>query len=154
MQQLIAHLRRRRSLLWKAYLVHVGWFASTCAFAATDRSQAAIATSLWLALLTVPPVLFHTVSVHKACRAIDPAAKSLGWGPVILATVFLTPFESGLVMPARNLWVSRCVLRAWERAPAQGPPLEVVARSRSSRLPWRRSCSAPGPSVRASRRQA
>jgi hypothetical protein len=130
MKLLIEHLRRRRSLLWKAYVAHVGWFTSTCAFAATDGSQAAIATSLWLALITVPPVLFYTVSVHKACRAIDPAARSVGWAPVILATVLLTPFESGLVLPARNLWVSRCILRAWEKAQAVGPPIELAARSR------------------------
>jgi hypothetical protein len=128
-----------RSLLWKAYIAHVGWFTSTCAFAATDGSQAVIATSLWLALITVPPVLFYTASVHKACRAIDSAARSVGWTPVILATVFLTPFESGLVLPARNLWVSRCILRAWEKAQVIGLPIELAARLRRPLLfRWRR----------------
>lgn len=130
MKLLIEHLRRRRSLLWKAYIVHVGWFTSTCAFAATDGTQAAIATSLWLTLITVPPVLFYTVSVHKACRAIDPAARSVGWVPVILATVLLTPLESGLVLPARNLWVSRRVLRAWQKAQTVGPPAAAAERGR------------------------
>lgn len=116
MTQLIEHLRRKRSMLLKAYVIHVGWFTSTCAFAATDGTQLAIATSLWLALLTVPPVLIYTVSVHKACRSIDPSARSVGLVPVILATIFLTPFESGLVLPTKNLWVSRCILRAWDRA--------------------------------------
>lgn len=116
MTQLIEHLRKRRSLLLKAYVIHVGWFTSTCAFAATDGTHIAIATSLWLALVTVPPVLIYTVLVHKACRAIDPAARSVGLMPVILTSIFLTPFESGLVLPAKNLWVSRCILRAWDKA--------------------------------------
>jgi hypothetical protein len=117
MVQLIEHLRRKRALLLKAYFIHVGWFASTCAFAATDATQVGLTTSLWLALITVPPVLLYTVSVHKACRAIDPAAKTVGWVPIILFTVFLTPFESGLILPAKNLLVSRRILREWESSP-------------------------------------
>ncbi|MHB1654932.1 MAG: hypothetical protein ACYCSZ_01005 [Burkholderiales bacterium] len=84
------------------------------AFAATDAPQVGLTTSLWLALITVPPVLLYTVSVHKACRAIDPAAKTVGWATIILFTVFLTPFESGFILPAKNLLVSRRILRKWE----------------------------------------
>ena len=84
------------------------------AFAATDAPQVGLTTSLWLTLITVPPVLLYTVSVHKACRAIDPAAKTVGWATIILFTVFLTPFESGLILPAKNLLVSRRILRKWE----------------------------------------
>jgi hypothetical protein len=113
---LITRLRRRRSRLWKAYVIHVGWFTSTCAFAATDTTQVAITTSLWLTLVTVLPVLIYTAAVHNASRAIDPAARTVGWVPIVLATIFLSPFESGLILPARNLWVSRCILRAWEKA--------------------------------------
>jgi hypothetical protein len=112
---LITRLRRRRSRLWKAYAIHVGWFTSTCAFAATDTAQVAITTSLWLTLITVLPVLIYTAAVHKASRAIDPAARTVGWVPIVLATILLSPFESGLILPARNLWVSRCILRAWRR---------------------------------------
>lgn len=133
MTQLIEHLRKKRLLLLKAYIVHLGWFTSTCAFAATDGTPLAVATSLWLALISVPPVLMYTVSVHKACRAIDPNARSVGLVPVLLATILLTPFESGLVLPARNLWVSRCILGAWDRALAGGssrpatPPVRPAA---------------------------
>lgn len=117
---LIGRLRRRRSTLWKAYIVHVGWFTSTVAFAATDTTQAAITTSLWLTLVTVLPVLVYTAAVHKACRAIDPAARTVGWVPIVLATVLLSPFESGLILPARNLWVSAGILRAWGDGPDIG----------------------------------
>ncbi|MFT4099753.1 MAG: hypothetical protein QM674_01730 [Burkholderiaceae bacterium] len=120
MTQLVELLRRKRSLLLKAYILHVGWFASTCAFAASDAAQIGVATSLWLTLLTVPPVLFYTVSVHKACRAIDPSAKTAGWVPVILFTIFLTPLESGLILPAKNLLASRRILRTWDRARTGG----------------------------------
>lgn len=116
MNALIELLRRKRALLLKAYLVHVGWFASTCAFAAADGSQAGISLSLWLTLLTVPPVLFYTDAVHKACRAIDPVSKTMGWRSILVFTVLLTPLESGLVLPARNLLASRRILRAWDQA--------------------------------------
>ena len=116
MERLIQILRARRALLLKAYIFHVAWFSSTCAFAITDGSTIAFTTSFWLALLTVPPVLLYTVSVHKACRAIDPNSNTVGWKPVIIATLLLTPFESGLILPARNLWVSRRMLRTWDNA--------------------------------------
>ena len=116
MERLIEVMRVRRALLLKAYIFHVAWFSSTCAFAITDGSTIAFTTSFWLALLTVSPVLLYTVSVHKACRAIDPNSNTVGWKPVIIATLLLTPFESGLILPARNLWVSRRMLRKWDNA--------------------------------------
>ena len=116
MERLIEILRERRAILLKAYIFHVAWFSSTCAFAITDGSTIAFTTSFWLALLTVPPVLLYTVSVHKACRAIDSNSKTVGWKPIIIATLLLTPFESGLILPARNLWISRCMLRKWDNS--------------------------------------
>lgn len=111
----IERLRNRRKRLLQAYVIHVGWLTSTCAFAASDTNLA-LTTSLLFVLITVPPVLIYTVSVHRACRAIDPKSRTVGTIPVILATIFLTPFESALVLPAKNLWASRNILRAWERA--------------------------------------
>ena len=118
---LIERLCKKRLRLLKAYVLHVGWFASTCATAATDATHLAVVTSLWLALITVPPVLIFTVDVHKACRMINPASRTAGLVPVILATIFLTPFESGLILPAKNLWVSRYILRAWDKALTKRP---------------------------------
>ena len=114
MASLITKLRKRRVRLLAAYIFHVGWLASTCAFAAADAIEIATTTALWLTLITVPPVLFHAVSVHRACRAVDPKANSVGLIPIVLATVFLTPFESALILPAKNLLVSRRLLRAWD----------------------------------------
>jgi hypothetical protein len=116
MERFIQILRTRRALLLKAYIFHVAWFSSTCAFAITNGTTAAFTTSFWLALLSVPPVLLYTVSVHKACRAIDPNSKTVGWKPVIIATLLLTPFESGLILPARNLWISRRILQKWDES--------------------------------------
>ena len=112
----IDHLRRKRTLLLKAYLLHVGLFTSTCASAATDAVHVTIATALWLTLITAVPVLIYTVVVHKAIRAVDPSAPSVGLKTVILTTLLFTPLESGLILPARNLWVSRSVLHAWDQA--------------------------------------
>lgn len=116
MEHLIDLLRRKRALLLKAYVIHVGWFTSTCAIAATDGLQIDLTTSLWLTLVTVPPVMFYTASVHKASRAIDPKAQTAGWFLIVLFTIFLTPFESGLILPAKNLLVSRRILRAWHNS--------------------------------------
>lgn len=111
MRSLLERLRRQRALLLKAYLLHVGWLASTCAFAATDGQTLGLEASLWLTLLTVPPVLVCTASVHRACRAIDPLARTAGWGSIIVCTLLLTPLESGLVLPLKNLLESRRLLR-------------------------------------------
>lgn len=116
MKNLTDHLRKMRALLLKAYVIHVGWFASTCAFVATDAAQIGITTSLWLTLLTMLPVIIYTISVHKACRAMDPSAKTAGWVHVIFFTIVLTPLEAGLVLPAKNLLVSRQILRAYDKA--------------------------------------
>jgi len=134
MNHLIEHLKRRRLLLLRAYVLHVGWFASTCAFASTEGSGMGLTTSLLLALITVPPVLLYTVSVHNACRAVDPEAKTVGWKPVLVATLLLTPLESGLLLPARNLWVSRRIIRAWERDQAAPMSLPGQARNRLKRF--------------------
>jgi len=107
----IKKLRKTRSRLMKAYIFHVGWFASSCASAATDTVTVALPTLILLTLITVLPVLIYTVSVHKACRNVDPKARTAGLSQVILFSIFLTPLESGLVLPARNLWVSRNILR-------------------------------------------
>lgn len=141
---LIEQLRKKRLRLLKAYVLHVGWLFSTCAFAATDSAQIGLTTSLLLTLITVPPVLIYTVSVHQACRAIDPSSRTVGWVQVVLVTVFLTPFESGLILPAKNLWVSRRVLRAWDMAPTNrfGGPAEQPP-SHSSTASARQSAELP-----------
>ncbi len=113
MAHLIELLRRKRALLFKAYLVHVGWFASSCAFAATDIVQNGLIISAWLTLITLPPVLIYSVSVHKLCRAIDHRAKTAGWAYIILFSILLTPLESGLILPAKNLLISRRILRTY-----------------------------------------
>ena len=99
----------------KAYIFHVGWFASSCASAATDSITVPLPTLILLTLITVPPVLIYTVSVHKACKEVDPKARTAGLCQVVLFSIFLTPLESGLVLPARNLWVSRRILLAWKK---------------------------------------
>ena len=114
----IAALRRRRSILLKAYIVHVGCFMSTCAFAATNSVHASVVSSLWVVLVTIPPVLLYTALVDRSCRRIDPAAATVGWLKIVLFTVILTPLESSLILPVRNLWVSGRLLRSCQSPPA------------------------------------
>jgi hypothetical protein len=111
---LIERLRKKRSILLKAYVFYVIRLASTFASAVKGATRLALPTLLIFTLITVPPVLIYTVSVHKVCRAIDSSAQSVGLVPVILFTIFLTPLESGLILPLKNLWVSRCILRRYE----------------------------------------
>ena len=131
---LIITLRRRRSLLLKAYVFHVGCFMSTCALAATDSVHATVASSLWMVLVTIPPVLLYTALVDRSCRRIDPAAATIGWLKIVLFTLFLTPIESSVVLPARNLWVSGRILRSYG-PPRRSPPgrRSIIARLRSAR---------------------
>lgn len=117
---LIEQLRKKRLRLLKAYVLHVGWFTSMCASAATDATHIAVASSVWLTLITVVPVLIYTFVVHKAIRAVEPRARSAGLAQIIVTVVLFTPFEAGLLLPAKNLWVSRCILRAWDKALANG----------------------------------
>lgn len=78
-----------------------------------------------LTLLTVPPVLFYTVRVHNICRSIDPAAPTVGWVPVLVTTFVLSPFESGLILPAKNLFAASQILRAYQASVTALPALEA-----------------------------
>ena len=103
-------IRQRRRLLY-SYVVHVVWFIAMIASAASGSSKAVVAGSVILALVTVPPVIACAAAVHKTCRAIDPRTGTIGLAPMIIMTASLTPFESGLVAPARNLLASGKLLK-------------------------------------------
>ena len=79
--------------------------------AISHSSRATVATCIWLALTTVPPVIAYATAVHKTCRRIDPLSATIGLIPMLLMTVFLSPFESGLIVPAKNLWISGKLLK-------------------------------------------
>lgn len=112
---LMERLRKKRLLLFRIYVFHVGWFTSTCAFAATETTRIAVVSSLWLTLITIVPVLIYTVITHKAIKACEPAAASVGLRQIVISIVFFTPLEAGLILPAINLWISHCILRAWDK---------------------------------------
>lgn len=99
----------------KAYVVHVIWFVLMCALGAADVGRGGVLTALLFTLITVPPVLLYTLLVHNTCRAIDPRSRTAGILLIVLFTIFLTPFESGLILPARNLLISGRMLREWRR---------------------------------------
>ncbi|HEY1773987.1 MAG TPA: hypothetical protein VGH91_12435 [Gammaproteobacteria bacterium] len=113
---LIEQLRSKRRRLFRTYIFHVGWFTSTCATAATDSYHFAVVSSLWLVLVTLPPVLAYTYLVHKAIRAVEPSANSMGLRQIVISFVFFSPLEAGLVLPAINLWISHRILRAWNKS--------------------------------------
>jgi len=98
--------------LIRAYVVHVAWFAIMLAFVSLQWAQQGLKASVLLTLLTVPPVLVYTVRVHHLCRAIDPKARTVGWVPVLVTTIALSPFESGLILPAKNLLAANRILKA------------------------------------------
>lgn len=92
--------------------MHVAWFAIMLAFVSLQWAQQGLKASVLLTLLTVPPVLVYTVKVHHLCRAIDPKARTVGWVPVLVTTIALSPFESGLILPAKNLLAANRILKA------------------------------------------
>ena len=108
---LICQLRVARTGLIRTYVLHVVWFVTMCAFAGLQWNQHGLKATVLLTLVTVPPVLFYTIRVHKLCRAIDPRARTVGLVPVVITTIVLSPFESGLVLPAKNLLAANRILR-------------------------------------------
>jgi len=108
---LLAELRRARRGLIRAYVLHVVWFAIMCTVAALRMHRNGVEASVLLTLVTVPPVLLYTVRVHHLCRRIDPASPTVGWVPVLITTFVLSPFESGLILPAKNLLAANRLLR-------------------------------------------
>lgn len=119
--RLLPELSRARTALGRAYVLHVAWFATMCAFVALHWSQHGLKVSVLLTLVTVPPVLFYTVRVHRLCRRIDPSARTVGLVPVLVTTVVLSPFESGLILPAKNLIEANRILRTYKSAPVTMP---------------------------------
>ncbi len=128
---LIPKLIKQRRRLLQSYVIHVVWFAAMIITAIAHSSRTIVAGSIFLALVTVPPVIAYAAAVHRTCRAIDPSAKTIGLVPMIIMTVLFTPFESGLVVPAKNLLVSRKLLR--QHQPALVGPIASVQRDTSPR---------------------
>jgi hypothetical protein len=104
-------LRKLRGSLVKAYALHVVWFALMCACVSWRWSEDGLRASVLLTLITVPPVLYYTVKTHTLCRSIDPTARTVGLIPVIVTTFILSPFESGLILPLKNLLAANKLLK-------------------------------------------
>ncbi|MFD0739650.1 hypothetical protein ACFQZQ_10205 [Lysobacter koreensis] len=113
MDDLIRQLKATRTALVRAYVLHVVWFVVMCAYVALQWSRHGLKWSVLLTLITVPPLLIYTVRVHTLCKAIDPRARTVGWIPVLVTTVVLSPFESGLVLPAKNLLAANRILGSY-----------------------------------------
>ena len=110
-EALLLQLARTRTGLIRTYVVHVAWFAVMCTATVMQWRHDGLKASVLLTLVTVPPVLFYTVRAHRLCRALDPRARTVGLVPVLVTTVILSPFESGLVLPLKNLLVANRLLR-------------------------------------------
>jgi len=119
---LLLQLARTRAGLIRTYLLHVAWFAIMCAFTVMQWRHDGLKASVLLTLLTVPPVLFYTVRAHRLCRALDPRARTVGLVPVLVTTVILSPFESGLLLPLKNLLVANRLLREARSAAGNRKP--------------------------------
>ena len=110
----IDKLNKQRRRLLQSFVVHVIWFMAMLLTAILNASKTVVATSIMLALVTVPPVIAYATAVHKTCRAIDPGSKTIGLVPMLIMTVLFTPFESGIIVPAKNLLVSGKLLKRLE----------------------------------------
>lgn len=119
MVALIGQLQIARAGLIRTYVLHVAWFAAMSCFVGFQWNQRGLQASVLLTLVTVPPVLFYTVRVHNLCRAIDAKARTVGLIPVLVITLVLSPFESGLVLPAKNLLEANRLLRIHATGPVE-----------------------------------
>ena len=117
-------MRKARAGLIRTYALHVTWFVLMCAFAGFQWNLHGRQATILLTLLTVPPVLYYTLKVHKLCRAINPASHTVGWASVLIITIALSPFESGLILPAKNLMAANRVLRMHQRDAQAALPIE------------------------------
>jgi hypothetical protein len=108
---LLAELRKVRKALIRSYLLHVSWFTAMCVYSVSEFQEKGLQASALLTLVTVPQVLFHAAKTHKICRAVDPRSRTFGWIPIILMTIALTPFESGLILPFHNLMAANRILK-------------------------------------------
>ena len=127
---LVRELEKARTALVRTYVLHVAWFSVMCALIGLRWSPHGLKVSVLLTLVTVPPVLFYTVRVHRLCRTLDPAARTVGLWPVVITTLLLSPFESGLILPARNLFAANRVLRTCQASQVSArasDPLEPEA---------------------------
>lgn len=118
---LLAQLACTRTGLIRTYVLHVVWFAAMCAFTAMQWNHDGLKFTVLLTLVTVPPVLLYTVRAHRLCRALDPKARTVGLVPVLVTTFILSPFESGLVLPIKNLLEVNRLLRESRAAESPAP---------------------------------
>ena len=80
---LIPELIKQRRRLLQSYVVHLAWFAAMIITAVAHSSRTVVASSIFLALITVPPVIVYAAAVHRTCREIDPSAKTIGLVPIV-----------------------------------------------------------------------
>ena len=98
-----------------------------CGFVAFGWNNGGLRVAVLLTLLTVPPVLIQAVRVHHCCRALDPRAATVGWVPVLVTTLLLSPFESGLILPVKNLLAANRLLRRHGREGVRPAPGSTVS---------------------------
>jgi hypothetical protein len=112
LEDLVIHaLVKARAGLIRTYVLHIVWFMAMCAFLVIHRDDHNLKASIFLTVVTILPVSFYTIRVHRLCRSIDPAARTVGLVTVVITTLILSPFESGLVLPAKNLIAANRILR-------------------------------------------
>jgi hypothetical protein len=141
-EALYRQLAATRRRLAGSYLAHLLWFAAMGALMFDQRHPLGLRYCVLLTLLTVPPVLYFTVRAHTLCRALDPHARTVGLTVVLVTTLVLSPFESGLLLPLKNLLVANALLR---RRPA--PAQAAASQSASLAASNGQSSSRPAPSA-------
>ncbi|GGM27512.1 hypothetical protein ACFQDN_13400 [Pseudomonas asuensis] len=119
--QLVLDLAKARTGLIHTYVMHVVWFVVMCVFFTLQWEKHDMQASVLLTLVTLPPVLLYTVRVHKLCRSLDPKARTVGLMTALITTFVLSPFESGLTLPAKNLIAANKILKPHQQVTALAP---------------------------------
>jgi hypothetical protein len=131
--QLVLDLAKARTGLIHTYVMHVVWFVvcGLCVFFTLQWEKHGMQALVLLTLVTLPPVLLYTVWVHMLCRSLDPKARAVGLMAALITTFMLSPFESGLVLPAKNLIAANKILKAHQQVTAPAPVTKTAGASLS-----------------------
>ena len=105
-------LRKKRKKLLQSYMLHISWLTLSIVFIYFDTIHISMVCSILLTLVTIPPVFIYTISVHRACRGIDPYSSTSGAREIIIFSIFLTPMESALVLPIKNIVISKNIINS------------------------------------------
>ena len=92
-------------------------FSSSCVLAGTGIEQATFVTLFVFLLIAAIPVIILNIYLHRAIRSIEPNMPSAGIKQAVISSIFLTPYEAAIVLPAINLFCANVLMKKLKSKP-------------------------------------